>query len=149
MIAVDTNILVHAHRSDSSFHARARSALEMLAAGVRQWAIPWPCAHEFFATVTHPRIFRTATPASLAFDQLRALQALDSLAFIGEAGDYLARVEALALAGRIAGGAIHDARIAAICLSHGVSELWSADRDFSRFPTLVIRNPLIEDTPRA
>jgi predicted nucleic acid-binding protein len=121
----------------------------MLAAGVRQWAIPWPCAHEFFATVTPPRIFRTATPASLAFDQLRALQALDSLAFIGEAGDYLARVEALALAGRIAGGAIHDARIAAICLSHGVSELWSADRDFSRFPALVIRNPLIEDTPRA
>jgi toxin-antitoxin system PIN domain toxin len=149
VIAVDTNILVHAHRSDSSFHARARSALEMLAAGVRQWAIPCPCAHEFFAIVTHPRIFRTATPASLAFDQLRALQALDSLAFIGEAGDYLARVEALALAGRIAGGAIHDARIAAICLSHGVSELWSADRDFSRFPTLVIRNPLIEDTPRA
>lgn len=115
MIAVDTNILVHAHRSDSSFHARARSALEMLAAGVRQWAIPWPCAHEFFAIVTHPRIFRTATPA---------------------------------LTGRIAGGTIHDARIAAICLSHGVSELWSADRDFSRFPALVIRNPLIEDTRR-
>jgi len=41
------------------------------------------------------------------------------------------------------GGAIHDARIAAICLSHGVAELWSADRDFSRFPALPIRNPLI------
>ena len=33
--------------------------------------------------------------------------------------------------------------IAAICLSHGVSELWTADRDFSRFPDLRVCNPLI------
>jgi toxin-antitoxin system PIN domain toxin len=149
VIAVDTNVLVYAHRTDSPFHARARATLESLAVGARPWAIPWPCAHEFFAVVTHPRIFRTATPANVAFDQLRALHALQTLAFIGEGSDHLARIEALALTGRIAGGAIHDARIATICLSHGVAELWSADRDFSRFPALVIRNPLIEDMPRA
>ena len=39
---------------------------------------------------------------------------------------------------------VHDARIAALCLSHGVRELWSADRDFSRFPALRTRNPLVE-----
>ncbi len=39
--------------------------------------------------------------------------------------------------------AVHDARIAAICLAHGVSELWTADRDFSRFPELKARNPLV------
>lgn len=44
---------------------------------------------------------------------------------------------------RIAGPAVHDARIAAICLQHGVSELLSADRDFSRFPELKTRNPLV------
>jgi predicted nucleic acid-binding protein len=38
---------------------------------------------------------------------------------------------------------VHDARIAALCLSHGVCELWSADRDFSRFPALRTRNPLV------
>jgi len=145
VIAVDTNILVYAHRTDSPFHERARGTLEALAADVRPWAIPWPCAHEFLAIVTHPRIFRTATPASTAFDQLRRLHALDNVAFVGEAGDYLARIEALAVTGRIVGGAIHDARIAALCLSHGVTELWSADRDFSRFPALSCRNPLIDD----
>ncbi|HNH64386.1 MAG TPA: type II toxin-antitoxin system VapC family toxin, partial [Thauera aminoaromatica] len=60
MIALDTNILVYAHRTDSPFHERARSAVETLASGVREWAIPWPCAHEFFAVETHPRIFKTA-----------------------------------------------------------------------------------------
>ena len=117
--------------------------LESLAVGARAWAIPWPCAHEFFAVVTHPRIYKTATPASTAFAQLRALQTLANLAFIAEADDYLQHLEPLALAAKAHGGAIHDARIAAICLSHGVAELWSADRDFSRFPALAVRNPLI------
>jgi predicted nucleic acid-binding protein len=38
---------------------------------------------------------------------------------------------------------VHDARIAALCLQHGVRELWSADRDFNRFPALRTRNPLV------
>jgi len=45
--------------------------------------------------------------------------------------------------GRATGGAMHDARIAAICLDHGVTELLTADRDFSRFPGLRVRNPLV------
>ena len=143
MIAIDTNILVYAHRADSPFHDRARSALESLTAGAREWAIPWPCAHEFIAVVTHPRIYRTATPADKAFAQLHALASLANLVFIAEADDHLSHLEALGLAAKVRGGAIHDARIAAICLSHGVAELWSADRDFSRFPTLKTRNPLL------
>jgi predicted nucleic acid-binding protein len=36
---------------------------------------------------------------------------------------------------------VHDARIAACCLSNGVTELLTLDRDFSRFPQLKTRNP--------
>jgi predicted nucleic acid-binding protein len=36
---------------------------------------------------------------------------------------------------------IHDARIAAICLAHGVEALLSRDRDFSLFPALTVRSP--------
>ena len=143
VIAVDTNILVYAHRTDSPFHDRARSAIETLASGAPEWAIPWPCAHEFFAVVTHPRIYKTATPAETAFAQLRALGTLANLVFIGETDEYLLHLESLALPAQTRGGAIHDARIAAVCVSHGVAELWSADRDFSRFPQIVVRNPLI------
>ena len=62
MIAVDTDILVHAHRDDSPSHERARAALESLADGPREWAVPRSCAHGFLAIVTHPRIYRTPTP---------------------------------------------------------------------------------------
>ncbi len=88
-IAVDTNLLVYAHRADSPFHGRARAALESLAAGARDWAVPWPCAHEFFAIVTHPRIDKTATPPEMAFAQLRAMHALANVAFITEADDHV------------------------------------------------------------
>jgi predicted nucleic acid-binding protein len=47
------------------------------------------------------------------------------------------------LTSRTIGARIHDARIAAICLQHGVRELWTADRDFSRFPQLKTFNPLV------
>ena len=104
MIAVDANILVYAHRADSPFHDRARLSLESLAVGARAWAIPWPCAHEFFAVVTHPRIYKTATPASTAFAQLRALQALANLVFIAEADDYFQPLEPLALVAKAHGG---------------------------------------------
>ena len=62
---------------------------------------------------------------------------------LGETSSHWEELKTLALQGQITGPAIHDARIAAICLQHGVSELWTADRDFSRFPKLKTRNPLV------
>lgn len=46
-------------------------------------------------------------------------------------------------AGRVSGPMVHDAKVAALCLTHGVTELWTADRDFSRLPSLPVRNPLL------
>ena len=143
MIAIDTNLLVYAHREDAKFHAEANTALVKLATGTERWAVPWPCAHEFVAIVTHPKIYKTPTPLELALQALAELNACPTLEFIGEAEGYLDSLAGIALAARVHGGAIHDARIAAICRFHGVRELWSADRDFSRFAAVKVRNPLL------
>jgi toxin-antitoxin system PIN domain toxin len=143
VIAVDTNLLVYAHRTDATFHQPARAALEALAAGRAAWAIPWPCVHEFISVVTHPRIFRTPTPVELALSQMHALADLPQVVLLSEGDGYLDRLAAVAAPARTQGGAIHDARIAALCLHHGVAQLWSADRDFTRFPDLSVRNPLV------
>jgi hypothetical protein len=142
VIAVDTNLLVYAHRADVSFHAAARSLVESLAAGAVAWAIPWPCVHEFVAIVTNARVFKTPTPIETAMAQIGTLAASVGLQFLAEGDGYLQQFERLTIAAQTRGGAVHDARIAAICLHHGVTELWSADRDFSRFPALRTRNPL-------
>ena len=142
MTAVDTNILVYAHREDAEWHDRAAPAVAGLAESSREWAIPWPCLHEFLAIVTHPRIFRTPTPLELALGQIDAWLESPSLVVLSENDEYPGTLREVVLASRVAGARIHDARVAALCLSHGVRELWTADRDFSMFSQIKFRNPL-------
>ncbi|MFL5322281.1 MAG: type II toxin-antitoxin system VapC family toxin [Myxococcaceae bacterium] len=143
MIAVDTNILVYAHRPDSSWHQPALSRLTELASSGATWAIPWPCVHEFLATVTHPRVFKNPTPTTIALAAMDQFAKLSSLRFIGETEGYYELFASLVQSAAVVGPMVHDARVAALCLHHGVSELWTADRDFGRFPKLRTRNPLV------
>lgn len=149
MIAVDTNILVYAHRRDSEFHERAAVRVRVLAEGRTAWAIPWPCLHEFAAIVTHSRIYNPPSSLEQAFDQIDAWMESPSVSILSEGSDHWAKLRALAIAAAARGPRVHDARIAAICASHGVTELWSVDRDFSRFTGVSVRNPLSGETPRA
>ena len=143
MIAVDTNLLVYAHREDSEWHGKAEETVRALAEGAGPWAIPWPCVHEFLAIVTHPRIFRTPTPLAAALDQIDAWLQSPALALLAENESYWDALQSMLVQARVDGPRVHDARVAALCVSHAVRELWTADRDFSRFAGLHVRNPLV------
>ncbi|CAN5332482.1 type II toxin-antitoxin system VapC family toxin [soil metagenome] len=142
MLAVDTNVLVYAHRREAREHAAARALVTQLAEGRRPWAIPWPCVYEFFGVVTHPRIWKdAASTAEQAWTQLGVWQASPTLELIGEPrgffevlGEFLARP-------RVRGPIVHDARIAALCAAHGIETLLTRDRDFSLFPELHTEDP--------
>ena len=142
MIAVDTQILVYSQRGDSAWHEAALRCVTELAEGAAPWAIAWPSIHEFLAVVTHPRIYKPPTPTEEALRQVSYWLESPTLRLLGEGRDHWERLQADAREAKLAGPIFHDARIAAICQSHGVRELWSTDRDFSRFPTLRVRNPL-------
>ena len=143
MIAVDTNILVYAHRRESPSFAAASAALSELAAGSAVWAIPTPCLAEFCAVVTNPRAFRTPTTFLQLQSQIEAWSQSPSFAWLHSTLRHWSQLRSLAESGTVVGGQFHDARIAAVCLENGVRELWSADRDFGRFPALRVRNPLV------
>jgi toxin-antitoxin system PIN domain toxin len=143
VIAVDTNLLVYAHREDSPWHDGAYRAIQALAENRALWAIAWPSVHEFLAIVTHPRIYTPPTSLSRALDQVAAWLESPSIVLLSEGPAYWETLKDNLGRSRIVGAQVHDARIASLCLSHGVRELWTADRDFSRFPTLKVRNPLV------
>jgi len=141
--AFDTNLLVYAHRAESPFHAQAKELLSAAAEGAEPWALPWPCLHEFLGIVTNPRIFKTPTPLDAALAQVDAWLSSPTVVTLGEEREgYWEVLAHLARKGRIQGAKIHDARVAALALFHGVDELLTADRDFGRFPDLPARNPL-------
>jgi hypothetical protein len=143
MIAVDSNLLVYAHREDSPWHNAAYARMVELAEGPAAWAIPWPCIHEFLSIVTHPRIYTPPTPLEKAIGQVEAWLESPNLVLLSESEDYWPQLRSILQTGRVSGPQVHDARVAALCQQHGVSELWTIDRDFNRFPGLTVRNPLI------
>ena len=145
MIAVDTNILVYAHRRESRFHAEAASLMRTLAEGDSAWAIPWPCCYEFLSVVTNRNIWGDAvTTQERAWQQLTEWARSPSCWLISETGDFLEVLGRFIQRPRVTGGVVHDARIAAICVAHGADELLTRDRDFSLFPELRLRNPIVE-----
>ena len=144
MIALDTNILVYAHRQDLPFHTQAKELLAQLEGGKVGWAIPWPCVHEFLSIVTHSKIFKRPTPVSLAFKQLSVWVSAPASKLLAETDSYMAILERMVESGVVRGTRVHDARVAAICIAHKVKELWTSDRDYSRFTQLKTRNPLIK-----
>lgn len=141
MIAIDTNVLVYAHRAESPLHAKARTFVDSMAESRAPWAIPWPCVHEFLAVVTNPRVFSTPTPQGKARAQMSAWLASPSLTALGEASSHWPRLDSLLDESGVTGAKVHDARVAAICLEHGAT-LCTLDRDFSRFASLKTISPV-------
>jgi len=141
VIALDTNILVYARRAEMPFHNAARDLLRQLSEGETAWAVPWPCLYEYVRVVTHPRVFDPPTTLEAALSDVEHLLSSPAIVVIGEGpGHFAAMRQALVSSGATA-NLVHDARIAALCVEHGVRELWTADRDFSRFPGLRVRHP--------
>jgi uncharacterized protein len=143
VIAVDSNILVYAHREDSPFHSAALQRITELAEGSANWAIPWPCVHEFLAIVTHPRIYSPPTPLVHALDQVEAWLGSPTIVLLAETLTHWPTLRGFLSTGQVTGPQVHDGRVAALCRQHGVRELWSADRDFSRFAEIAVVNPLV------
>ena len=142
MVAIDTNVLVYAHRRESRHHTMSLELMRMLAEGPNAWAIPWPCVYEFFSVVTNPRIWKDAASSSdQAWKQLEAWAGSPANSLLGETDDFLTVLEGFMRRPRVRGPIVHDARVAAVCVAHGVEALLTADRDFALFPELATRNP--------
>ena len=83
-------------------------------------------SHEFLAITTHPRIVRTPTPEDAALDQVSAWLESPLADAARRTRGRLAGLRGQLAASRVDGPRVHDARIAALCLSQGVRGLWTA-----------------------
>ncbi len=143
MIAVDTNILVYAYRPEAPRHAAANRCLARLLEAGDPWGLPWSVAHEFVAVVTQPRIWREPARPTQALQALEVWASAPGARLLTEGPAHLDALGALLEGDDVRGSRVFDARIAATCLAHGIDELWAADRDFTRFPSIRVRNPLL------
>ena len=132
MIAVDTNILVYAHREECEFHNVAASSSVSLAKGVQPWGIPVSCPHEFLSVVTNPKVFVPPSTTDQALTQVDAWLASPQASVLHSGQQHVVVLSDLSRSAKLKGGQFHDARVAAICLENAVTVLWTADRDLGR-----------------
>jgi len=143
MIAIDTNILIHAHQREADLHLNARELLRRIAEAPIPWCVCYHSFIEFYGVVTRKNIWRNPSSPLQAMDQISAWRESPSLRVLFDDASMFDMLSQLAVSANVRGPLIHDARIAACCLNYGVSELWTVDRDFSRFPKLKTKNPLV------
>lgn len=134
MIAVDTNVLIHAGREEMALHRPALGALRTLAEGAEAWAVPVFCIGEFLRVVSHPRVFDPPTPVLEALGSVESLLSSPTARVLVPGEQYMLLLRRLIDAAAVSGNLIFDAQIAAVCLEHGATTLLTEDRDFSRFP---------------
>jgi uncharacterized protein len=143
MIAVDTNILLYAHREEMPTHVLAKQRLVQLAEGDAPWGLPVFCLGEFVRVATHPRVFTPQSSLEQALGFLDGLIASPTVRLLVPDESYWSLFGKVTRGARAAGNLAFDAQIATLCVLYG-STLLTADRDFARFP---IKTEGLDDHP--
>lgn len=133
MIAVDTNVLVYAHREEFPLHRAARQRLQHLAEGSALWGLPVFCLAEFVRVVTHPRVLTPPSRLEEALAALRGLIESPSLVLMAPGERFWPLLHEAMGQAQAAGNLAFDAQIVALCREHGVRAFLTEDRDFARF----------------
>lgn len=141
MIALDTNLLVYAHRRLAPEHAAARRAIERAASNVGGWGIPFPCVLEFWSVVTHPACRpRPSTAAEARAFVAELVKAGAQIWLLGP--DQGAQLLSLAERMNVTGSRVFDLQIALAAQTGGATEIWTRDALFAAIPGLKRRDPL-------
>lgn len=138
MIAVDTNVLIYAHRDGFPLHRDALGWLKHLAEGSRPWALPVFCLGEFVRIATHPRVLNPPSTIEQALAAIDDLLASPSVRVLSPGPRYPSLFAAAVRQGDARGNLAFDAQIAALCRDQGVARLLTQDRDFARFPHIEV-----------
>jgi len=141
MIAIDTNLLVYAHRSAAPEHRAARSAIERAANAETGWGVSHPSIAEFWSVVTHASLARPST-AGEASSFLRSVLRDGSGQLWLPGSGFGERLLRLATDLKVRGPRIFDLQIALTAIEHGAREMWTHDRQFVSVPGLRVRDPL-------
>lgn len=133
MIAIDTNVLVHAHHEESPKHRAALGRLETLAGTAIISGIPVSCIGGFLRVISHRRLLDPPRGAVEACNAITRSLAPENFEVLRPGPNYLGILIETVREVDAVGNFVFDAQIVASCREYGVSALITEDRDFERF----------------
>jgi hypothetical protein len=141
MIAIDSNILVYAHRRATPEHQKAHRAIEKATADFRRWGISLTSLAEFWNTVTHPASSGGPSTGAQAAEFIRSLVEAGAQIWLPGLG-FAQRLIQMAVDLEVAGARIFDLQIALTAFDNGATEIWTHDHNFLSVPGLRVIDPL-------
>jgi toxin-antitoxin system PIN domain toxin len=140
--SVDVNLLLYASDRSCKQHEAARTFLDRCAAGPELLIVTWPTLISYLRIATHPSVFAAPLSAEDAFANILGLLSLPHVRAVSELDDFPDAWKQVTKGIVVRGNLVPDAHLAAILYQHGVRTLYSSDRDFHRFASLQVRDPL-------
>lgn len=141
MIALDTNLLVYAHREGAVEHERARAAILKALDDPRGWGICVPTVAEFWSIVTNPKMPGGPSSANVVAHFFHYLITEGRGNLWTPSPGFGQRLMRWATTLKIRGKRILDLQIALIAFEHGAHEIWTHDRNFISVPGVKVRDP--------
>ncbi len=143
-VTLDANILLYASDETSPRQPRARALLQELASGPELVHLFWPVVMAYLRIATHPRVFERPLDPATARANIGGLIGRPHVRCPGEGAGFWALFEATVAPDVVRGNLVTDAHIATLMRQYGVGTIWSADRDFRRFPGITMRDPYVD-----
>ncbi|MBV9238060.1 MAG: type II toxin-antitoxin system VapC family toxin [Xanthobacteraceae bacterium] len=141
MILVDANLLLYAYHPRAEQHDPSRAWLEDALTGQDLVRFAWLTLWAFLRIATHPRVFARPLSTAEAEAAISSWLAQPVAGILDPGERHWEILCGLVREGQAAGPLVMDAVIASIAIEHGAT-VYTADRDFSRFPGLRWINPL-------
>lgn len=137
----DVNVLVYAHREDSSHHRACRDWLEAIVNGDASYGLSELVLSSVVRVVTHPKVFKKPSPLSGVIAFVAQLRERPNCVSIAPGRRHWDIFRGLCIDVDAKGNLVPDAYLAAMAIESGC-EWVTTDRDFSRFKGLRWRHPL-------
>ena len=140
----DVNVLVYATQRSSPFHDTAKALVERFATGPGLVYLLWPVALGYLRIVTHPTLLDAPLAPDVAADNIEQFVSQPHVRQVGEIDGFWPVYRRVADTVRPKGNLVPDAHLVALMRQHGISTIWSHDRDFRKFEGITVRDPFVD-----
>lgn len=140
---IDVNLLLYATDRTSPLHAKATGFLQDIVAGNEVFCIAWVTAMSYLRIATHPSIFAKPLSPAEARGNLTALLNVAHCRTLAEEEGFWEVYGQVTSGLSVRGNLVPDAHLAAVLRQHGVTRLYTHDKDFRKFDFLKVIDPLL------
>lgn len=142
MIVLDANLLIYSYDTESYHHKKSRAWVEKVFSDTEPIGLPWQTVCAFLRVITNRRLSGSRLTVEDAVQIVEEWLDQPNVQIIVAGDHHWSLLKQVIVEGQASGPLVSDAELAALTIEYG-GVLYTADRDFARFPGLRWKNPLV------